>query len=61
LLVDWLQPHHHGALRDLVFEGRYAEPALALSVRLQDDVPANRRRVITARFEPVNQPEKMAL
>ncbi len=60
LLVDRLQQHDDGALGDLVFKAGYAKRTLA-AIGLRYVVPTNRRSLITTRFEPVDQAEKVAL
>ena len=53
-LVDRFQQHHDRPLRHLVLEGRDAEwphPA----VRLRDVVPTDRRRLLAARLDALQQ------
>src|ERR1700737_1725171 len=60
LLKDRLKQHHNGPLRQLVLEGRYAEPTLAASGLVYVVTP-QRWRAIAARFEPINQVSEVVL
>src|SRR4051795_2065019 len=60
LLIDGFQHHRHGSLSDLVLEGRDAERPLR-TVRLQNVGPADRRCLIPARLDAIEEVTKIGL
>jgi hypothetical protein len=52
LLVQWLQRHHNGPLRQLLFEDEHAEHSLS-AVPLVYELTPNRKRSMTARFQSI--------
>ena len=60
LFVDVFQHHGHSGLRHLVFEGWNAEHPLR-AVRLRDVCSADRRRVIAARLDALQEVQKIGL
>src|SRR3954453_11983010 len=60
LLVNRFQHHRYSALRNLVFEGWDAERPLR-SVCLGDVCPANRRRLVAARLDAIEEGPKIGL
>src|SRR4051812_49839743 len=58
LLIDGFQHHRHGSLSDLVLEGRDAERPLR-TVRLQNVGPADRRCLIPARLDAIEEGTKI--
>ena len=60
LLTDRLEQHHNGPLRQLVLEGRNAEPTLT-AAGLVYIVTPQRWRAITARYESIDQVSEVVL